>query len=310
MGYSSYSSDASDRIKKIYRSVTFASTDSVFTSNVKGVAPPDLLPTNLTVRECRDSVNHPNSQGVMVMLDVTGSMGVVPEYLVRNKFDKLMEIMLANGQPDAAVLFGAIGDIEADKCPLQVGQFESGAEELIKCLTSTYLEGGGGGQNMESYSLAHLVAARYTALDCLEKRGKKGFLFTVGDESNWPTLGGKNLKALFGKGQFETLKDTEILAEAQRMYEVFHIHINESRSYRNSPEVLGYWKKLLGERFIICEDHTQVAEIIGSTVAVINGANLDNVVRDFDTATATAVKTALAKVNAGITGNTTGILAL
>jgi hypothetical protein len=43
-----------------------------------------------------------------------------------------------------------------------------------------------------------------------------------------------------------------------------------------------------------------VAELIASTVAVINGASLDKVAAEFDDATANSVKNALMKVNTDV----------
>ena len=79
------------------------------------------------------------------------------------------------------ILVGAIGDAHCDDYPFQVGQFESD-NRFDEQLRSIILEGGGGGQLMESYGLAYRFAAYHTALDCYEKRGKEGYFFTTGDE--------------------------------------------------------------------------------------------------------------------------------
>jgi hypothetical protein len=55
-----------------------------------------------------------------------------------------------------------------------------------------------------------------------------------------------------------------------------------------------------------------VAELIASTVAVINGANLDKVAAEFDDATAKSVKNALMLVNTDVikAGGTSGVVKL
>jgi hypothetical protein len=78
-------------------------------------------------------------------------------------------------------MFGAIGDATCDRAPLQVGQFESD-NRMDDDLSRILLEGGGGGQKTESYELAMYFMARHTAADCYEKRGKRGYLFIIGDE--------------------------------------------------------------------------------------------------------------------------------
>jgi hypothetical protein len=262
-------------------------------------------------RESRDSDAHPNSLAIAVFLDVTGSMGQIPEMLIRHKLGSLMDTLLAHGVEDPQVMFSAIGDHHTDRAPLHIGQFEAGTDELNDCLSKVYIEGGGGGQNMESYLLAWLVGGRHTSIDCFEKRGRKGFLFTIGDEKSWDSVAADRLKDLMGYAQTDPITDAQVLAQAQRMYHVFHIHINET-GYKDNPDVIGYWKKLLGERALILDNHMAVAELIASTVAVINGANLDKVAAEFDAATANSVKNALMKVNTDVlkAGGDSGVVRL
>jgi hypothetical protein len=78
-------------------------------------------------------------------------------------------------------MFMAIGDANCDKAPLQVSQFEAD-KRIIDQLTQIYLEHSGGGNDFESYNLPWYFAANHTVHDSMEKRGKRGYLFTVGDE--------------------------------------------------------------------------------------------------------------------------------
>lgn len=306
MGGSHWSSDA---YKNITSSNSTKSTDDIFHNNKTGTVSSDMSPNGIKFRECRDSDAHPGAFGVCVFLDVTGSMGRIPEELVRGKLGVLMETLIKHGLPDAQVLFGAIGDQYSDKYPLQVGQFESGAVELNKWLSSVLLESGGGGDIHESYGYAWLFAARHTSMDCFEKRNQKGLLFTIGDEANHAVLEANRLKSVMGYAQAENISDAAILAEAQRMYHVFHIHVNEG-SYRDNPNVIGYWKNALNERLIICNDYTQIAELIASTVAVIHGLDLDKFTSSFDAKTASDVKNALVKVTNSVTKTDKGIVHL
>ena len=254
-----------------------------------------MSPFGIKFRESRDSEAHPESLSIGVFLDVTGSMGRITEILVREKLGSLMNTLIAHGVEHPQILFGAIGDHISDRYPLQVGQFESGTDELDKWLTEIYIEGGGGGQSMESYTLAWLFASRHTSIDCFEKRKQKGFLFTIGDEAAWDSLQADRLKNLMGYTQTDTVSDRELLEEAQRSYHVFHIHINEA-SYKDSPVVLGYWRNILGERLIILEDYNAIAETIATTVAVIHGVDLKQVLNSFDDKTAKTVGDALVQI--------------
>lgn len=293
MGYTKWSSDAYNFLKS---SRSKSSLDDIFTNNAKGQASNRMLPYGIKFRESRDSDAHPDSLSIAVFLDVTGSMGRIPEILVREKLGALMNTLINHGIEHPQILFGAIGDHVSDRYPLQVGQFESGTNELDMWLTEIYLEGGGGGQHMESYLLAWLFCARHTSCDCFEKRGKKSFLFTIGDEASWNKLSSDDLKKIFGYPEASPVTDQQLLEEVQRSYHVFHIHINEA-SYKNNPTVLGYWKKLLGERLIILNDYNAVAETIASTVAVIHGVEISSLLSSFDEKTANTVKQALVNIN-------------
>ena len=304
MGYSGWSSDAYTNLSRSY---VGKSADDIFSSS----AVSDMLPKGVDVREARDSDEHPNSLAVMVFLDVTGSMGHIPEDIVKNKLGALMNTIIDNGVPDPQILFGAIGDHHCDRTPLQIGQFESGTEELDKWLTSMYLEGGGGGQNMESYLQAWLIAGRHTSIDCFEKRNEKGFLITIGDEKNWNEMDARALKEIMGYAQGETVTDEQLLEEAQRLYNVYHIHINET-GYRNDADVIGYWKERLGERLIILDDYNAVCETISTLIAVQHGVDIADVTSKFDAGIAGTVTTALATVVTGtiVTGDDEGVAEL
>ncbi len=293
MGYTDWSSDAYKHLRKSYSG---KSRGDIFKNTKTRTLADELNPFGLKFRESRDSVAHPNSLAIMVNLDVTGSMGKIPEQLIRHKLGALMDTLIDHSIEDPQVMFSAIGDHISDRCPLQIGQFESGTDELNEGLAKIFIEGGGGGQNKESYLMSWLVAGRHTSIDCFEKRGEKGFLFTIGDEKSWHELDADWLKGVMGYEQAEALKAEDLLAEAQRMYHVFHIHVNET-GYKDNPDVIGYWKGLLGERALILDSHDALAELIASTVAVISGVDIRTLTSGFDKKTANSVKNALVNIN-------------
>lgn len=296
MGGSTYSSATYDSLRTSYKS---KSTAAIFTNTATVDA--GMTPMNLKMRESRDSAANPNSLAIQLWLDETGSMGSIPEHLIRNKLGSLIETILAHNVSDPAVLFGGIGDHYSDSCPLQVGQFESGTLELNKWLTGLYLEGGGGGSGEESYLLAWLVAARHTSIDCFEKRGKKGFLFTVGDEKCHEVVSKGKVKELLGYEPEADFTAEQLLREAQQRYHVFHIHCADSRP---ASYVESQWKGLLGERFISLNDSDNLAETIATTIAVMEGVDKATVLSTFDKSIAASVSTALINVN-GTSGVTT-----
>ena len=223
----------------------------------------EMDPKGVEIRESRDSEVHPNSVPIILSLDVTGSMGRIPEFLVKDGLPKMMANIIQRGVPDPQVLFLAVGDVTCDDAPLQVGQFESGDEELDLWLTRTWLESGGGGNFGESYSLAWYFASNHTVTDSFEKRGHKGFVFTIGDEPCLTPITPSAIEGIMGKRTQASLTDKELLAAAQEKYEVFHLHVMEGTAGTRS---LNYWKELLGQNCIEVNDHRKISDIIGEIV--------------------------------------------
>jgi hypothetical protein len=136
--------------------------DTVFEQNRKRKIHESMDPKTIKLREARDSAEHPNVFPVILGLDLTGSMGSIPVYLIREGLPHIMGKLIQKGFNDASLLFVGVGDHENDDAPLQVGQFESGDDELDTWLTRTWVEGGGGGNAGESYLLAWYFAAKPT----------------------------------------------------------------------------------------------------------------------------------------------------
>lgn len=296
MGGSTFSSSAYQDLSRSYQTQSRA---TIFSNKTMST---DMDPKNMAFRECRDSIAHPNSFPIIIGLDETGSMGSIPENLIKNKLGKLMEILIGNGVADASVCFLGIGDHYSDDYPLQVGQFESGTSELDKWLTSIQLEGHGGGNGGESYHLAWLFGARHTSTDSFEKRKIKGFIFTIGDEWVHDKIEAPFLKDYLGYKEASDIKLEDLLDEVKKTYNVFHIHCNDGNypaGTHSGDRVIGNWKNLLKENFIEVEDSNDVAEVIASTVAVINGADMKTLLGSFDAKTAKSVGTALALLNSG-----------
>jgi hypothetical protein len=302
MGSGNWSHDA-------FRSVSTARSskkvDDIFVHRALHAA---LDPAKMTMRESRDSADHPESNAVIVAFDVTGSMGEIPEYFAREALGTLMRELLAKRPvTDPQLLVAAVGDAYSDKYPLQVGQFESD-NRMDEWLTKIALEGGGGGQHMESYGLAHWFAGRHTSIDCFEKRATKGFLFTVGDEWPHPKMERGQIANIFGK---ESAVETDIafgdaLASAQRLYEVFHVVV-ASRSYKpdqNVPE----WRRHLGERVLVLDDYKALAELITTTIALCRGMGVGAATAGFNKTTTDMVLRSGVTALSPIAGATSGIV--
>lgn len=236
-------------------------------------------PRKARLRESRDSDAHPNSKAIAVIFDVTGSMGSIPITL-QKKLGELMNLLIMKGYVEhPQILFGAVGDATCDRVPLQVGQFESGIE-MDDDLARLYLEGGGGGQTTESYELAAYFLARHTAIDCLEKRGEKGYLFLIGDEMYYPAISRKQVEAVIGDSLEADIPTPRLFAELNSKFQVFHI-LPTSASHGNDPAVRKAWQSLLGQNVLTLDDPAAVCETIALAIGLAEGkTDLDDALAD------------------------------
>lgn len=251
----------------------------------------DLDPKGVKFRESRDSADNPNSTPIIVAIDVTGSMGIIADVLARKGLGTLFqEILSRKPITDPHLMFMAIGDAHCDSAPLQVSQFEAD-NRIVEQLTQIYIEGGGGGNKSESYNFPWYFAARHTVHDSLIKRGKRGYLFTVGDEEAPSPLTKDQISKFIGDTVERDFGSSELLLEAQRMYDVFHVVIQEGDYARRNPDgVRTTWNKLLGQHVIHLSDHTKLSETIVSTMEVVEGRDAVSVTASFGPAVLEAVK--------------------
>ncbi|TMQ92635.1 hypothetical protein ETD83_26915 [Actinomadura soli] len=248
-----------------YRASTGASAFAYSDGGATAVHP-DLDPRGVTVRESRDSDDHPESLAIGVLFDVTGSMGTVPRTL-QTKLPDLLGLLLRKGYAEHPhILFGAVGDATCDRAPLQIGQFEAD-NRMDDDLGKILLEGGGGGQMHESYELAMYFMARHTAIDCFEKRGRRGYLFMIGDELAYPAVKRREIANVIGGEPDEDVPVAEIVRELQRMYDVYFI-IPEGAYHAGSRKLKDFWRDLLGQNVLYLDDLDAVCETIALTVGL------------------------------------------
>ena len=253
--------DAAARFRAATGTSAFAHSDSGATSTH-----PALDPRGVTVRESRDCAEHPRSLAIAVLFDVTGSMRDVPRGL-QAKLPQLLGLLLRKGYAeDPQVMFGAIGDATCDRAPLQVGQFESD-NRMDDDLSRILLEGGGGGQMTESYELAMYFMARHVAADCFERRGKRGYLFLIGDEMAYPAVKRGEAREWIGDGLEADIPLADLLAELTRKWDTYYI-LPAGASHAGNAQVLRFWRGLLGQNVIELADLDAVAETIALAVGL------------------------------------------
>lgn len=255
------------------------------------VIEPEFDPKKVAFRESRDSKAHPNSTPIILGPDVTGSMDRILKVVAEKLGTLVKEIIERKPVTDPHILFAAVGDAPAgDDAPLQVTQFEADIR-IAEQLTKLYFEKGGGGNGFESYPLVWYFAARHTKIDSLELHGRKGFIFTLGDDGYPKKITRDEIQRVFGETIEADIPVEEMIAEVNRKYEVFHLCMAQGGSH--TEQDFRSWQKLLGDRARKVNDYTKIPEIIVSILEAMGGKPVDDVVNSWDGTTAVAVREAL-----------------
>lgn len=288
MGHGRWDRDAWDHYVKHH--VRGRSREQVFTARH---LPEAFDPAKIGVRESRDGADNPCATPIILAADVTGSMGVVAHELMNSGLNTLAtEIYGRKPVSDPHVMVMAVGDARCDVAPLQVTQFEADIR-VADQVRQLWLEGGGGGNGGESYSAAHLFAGLHTDIDSMRKRGKRGYLFTIGDEPIHDGMRREEIARVFGEDPKRGLSARECLALAQRLYDVFHVVVMEGYAGSGLSFVLDTWRPLLPGRVLLLDDHARLAEVVVSAIQIAEGANPDTVARSWRGAAARAVAHAI-----------------
>ncbi len=263
--YASYSSNVAEKPRNelFHRS----SRDSEVRSGQK------VNIEEIEFRESRDSEANPCSTPIIVGLDVTGSMGMIPEKLTKGGLGTFVEQTLERKPiTDPHFLFLGIGDaIVGDQAPLQATQFEAD-NTICDQLTDIWLEGGGGGNQFESYDLAWAFAIGKCRTDAWDKRQEKGFLFTVGDEE-FPESSNTDYiaKRVFGQAGDDTTPSS-LLESASERWNIFHVIIAEG-SYADArlTDVEKSWQQRLGKRAMTLGNYHMLPQLMVAAMAVESG---------------------------------------
>ena len=281
MGYGCYTSADWAKLKKSGGITGSSRAIEIFK---KREIDPKLDPKYITSRLSCDSEEHPDSTPIIIGLDVTGSMGYLAEEIAKNGLhETMMKLFSTKPVSDPQIMFSAIGDC-SDRAPLQVTQFESDiriAEQLLQL----WLEGCGG-DGPEDYPLLWYFASRHTTTDRYEKRHKKGYLFTIGDNDCHDYISDEELKDIFNDDS-DTLTSAAIAKEASEKYQLFHISIGSCRLNLLESAIPGR---------IININKTQVEyipDIIVSTIRLCEGTKLEQILEELPLQLRPIIKSAL-----------------
>lgn len=248
---------------------------------------PRFDPKFIQAREARDSEDHPESLPIIIGLDVTGSMGYLATQVAQESLNEtMMKLYSTNAVKDPALMFAAYGDYH-DSAPLQVTQFESDIR-IAEQLLDLWLENCGSGEVVLS-GLWHF-AANHTLLDNYEKRGKKGFLITIGDAATCRDLGAARTgfyERVFG--EYVDKPEADILEEAQKKFEVFHLFLDSN--LRRADRIV----ELLPGRTMVIRpgEIAAIPEILISVMQMTLGMSIRDVLAQWDELKQPIVKQAI-----------------
>ena len=270
MGYGSYKASDWADLKKSRKLSESSPVKSVFKTNSVSSF---CSVYRISPRESRDSLTSPIAVPVIIGFDVTSSMGYLAKELAVSQMNQTISSLYeGNIIKYPHVMCTAVGDCKSDRYPLQATQFEADIR-IIKQLTQLYLEGGGGGNDGESYNLLWYFASRLTSTDHYEKRREKGFLITIGDDKCHRSLTRQEIRAVFGQETEYDISNEELVREAEKKYELFHINIEKDDDH--DYQVLADWQRYLPGRITVIrkKDIACLSQLIISLILTGMGAS-------------------------------------
>ncbi|MBQ9848233.1 MAG: hypothetical protein IJO64_04145 [Clostridia bacterium] len=290
MGYGSYK--ASDWTKlKNSRGISSSSGAGEIFSNNQFKEKYD--PRFISVRESRDSEDSPNSTPVILAFDVTGSMGYLAAEIAKNSLNKTaLELYEKRPVSDPHLMCAAITSPDAQS-GLQVTQFEADIRIVEQLLE---LKVGFGGNLYSFDSMVWYFAAEHTSIDCYEKRGKKGFLFTIGDEvcgvDRGERLTAREIKEVYNDDVDHDFSLAELYRMASEKYEIFHIVAKRESSMKT-------WERFISGRVAyVSEANAQyLSEVITSIMQITNGMNKSDAVAQWSEDARPVVQTAVSTID-------------
>ena len=305
MGASSWSSNDWSTYSS---TVKTKSADKIFTR--KEILP-EMSPFGVKFRECRDSDANPATTPIIIGLDVTGSMGHISEYMAKEGLGTMVENILSRKPvSDPQILFTAFKDADYDgNTSFQLGQFE-GDLTMTKWLEAM-VHGGGGGNNIESYDLPYYFAAYHTKIDSMEKRNKRGYIFTIGDECAPLKVKKGHLKAVLDVDTQDDMLFSDLIPIVKQLYLPYHIIVAQGDYARGAlSKVKTSWEMVLGQNVLILDDYKKIAELIVSVIEVENGADTDTVTASWGGSTAVVLANAMSNLPATSKGSAGGVVRL
>ena len=288
MGYGSYRASDWAKLKNSRGISSSSDAEQIFQNNELSEK---YDPRFIDMRESRDSDDSPESTPIIIGFDVTGSMGYLAAEIAKNSLNRTVtEIYDKQPVTNPHIMCAAFTSPGA-MGGLQVTQFEADIR-IVEQLLELKVRFGG---NQYSYDpLVWYFAAKHTAIDSYSKRGKKGFIFCIGDEVCWtnPTMKftSDEIKYTFGDNVPMGAGFAKLLETAEEKYHVFHITTG-SRIEKSDQT----WRKFMPGRTAVLpsEKINNLSEVIISIMQLVKGMDRDAVLGQWEGDTRDVVAAAI-----------------
>ena len=291
MGYGSYRASDWDKLRNSRGISGATSADEIFRNRRLN---PKYDPSNINIRESVDSADSPESTPIIIAFDDTGSMGYLAQEIAQNSLNKTVtEICDKNPVTNPHVMCMAYGNC-GDPAPLQVTQFEADIR-IVEQLLDLWLVLKGRGDSGDP--LAWYFAARHTKTDSFDKRGRKGFLFTIGDDDIKHNLSSVQIQSIFGDIDVNgDLTPKQVLDMAQEKYHVFHIITKPLRD-----RVEKSWRALLpnGTALVREQNVQHLYMVIISIMQLVNGMDRKDIIAQWPDYVRTDIAEAIKSIKVG-----------
>ena len=285
MGYGSYKAKDWDKLRNSRGINSSSNVNDIFKNRE---VDPKYDPKNINVRESRDSADSPESTPIIIGFDDTGSMGYLAQEIAQNSLNKTVtEIYDKNPVTNPHVMCAAYGTA-GDVGPLQVTQFEADIK-IVEQLLDLWIPLRGMGDSGDP--LLWYFAAKHTSIDSWEKRGKKGFLFTIGDDTIKRSIFNDKIYDIFGDSINKLyMEPEEFLEMAQEKYHVFHIITKPLRA-----DVLEKWLDLLPNSTAIVDEANvkNLYMVIISIMQLVNGQDRKEILNQWPATVRDGIASAL-----------------
>lgn len=210
---------------------------------------------------------------IVILLDVTGSN----IEFARVFYDKMPmcfgQIEQQGYLSDFDICFAATGDANSDEAPLQVCDFAAGLA-LDDWLAKLWLEGGGGGQRMETYELAAWYFSHY----CDMPSAEQPFFFIIADEAPYPDVKADQIRSIIGN-ETSDMDSKQVFEELFKKFQgnvfiLLNPYFGDTERWENE-QIMKKWKEILGpraEHIIRLYEEKSIIDVILGVIALRSGA--------------------------------------